>query len=123
MGSELERRSISDDRCAAVARPRRGPGHSPGQAGLAADAVAIGPEVAHPAVGAAFLAFGRDRVRALASRGLPFEPLTAKDQHDRQGEERDRADKKENLGSLIHEVSLNDWCASPRCRPRRTCEA
>jgi hypothetical protein len=84
----------------------RGHSHSAGQAGLAADAVAIGPEVAHAAVRAALLAFGRDCIWALASRGLPLQPLAAKDQHDSQGEERDGANKQENLGSLIHEVSL-----------------
>ena len=61
---------------------------------------------------------GLSRVAACRSSAL-----AAKDQHDRQGEERDRADEQEKLGSLIHEVSLDGWCVSPRCRPRRTCEA
>ena len=69
-GANPARRPPAAGAAVASARGRRA--HSARQAGLAADAGAVGPEVAHAAVRAALLAFGRHRVWALAGRRLPL---------------------------------------------------
>src|SRR5688500_5809510 len=73
-----------------------------GEARLAADAVAIRPEVAHAAARAALLALRRHAERALAGRGLSLDTLAPQDEE--RGEDADQRGENEEdeLRRLFH---------------------
>src|SRR5687768_12564273 len=80
---------------------------SAGEARLAADAVPIGPEVAHAAARAALLALRGDPERALAGRGLSVDPLAPQDEERGKDADQRGENEKDELRRLFHDCDTS----------------
>src|SRR5262245_11859434 len=96
MSASVRSRNVA----ASVVRPMGPP--SPLEVRPAADARRVRPQVAHPALRTALLAFRGRRERALTGRLVAILPLTVQDQEECDDADGERDRERQDLGLLVH---------------------